>query len=228
MPNKVGAAAAGVHLRRGPRQLVPDEVSFYQDRVLPRLVDVALGRPFDPIRARVAAPLDGTVLEVGFGSGLNVPHYPAAVSKVVAVDPSLVGRKLAEGRLAASPIPVEFAGTDGQDLPLDDGIVDHALITWTLCTIPDPSRSLAEMHRVLKRGGHLHFVEHGLSPNPRAARWQHGLTPVWRHFAGGCHLDRPIDRLITSAGFALVQLDRYRFSWPEPFTYLYEGVAEKP
>jgi SAM-dependent methyltransferase len=202
-------------------------VSFYRDRVLPRLVDVALGRPFDPIRARIAAPLDGTVLEVGFGSGLNVPHYPPTVAKVVAVDPSLAGRKLAAGRLAASPVPVEFAGIDGQDLPLEDSSVDHALITWTLCTIPDASRSLAEVHRVLRPGGRLHFVEHGLSPNPGAARWQHRLTPLWRHVAGGCHLDRPVDHLVTCAGFDIARLDRYRFSWPEPFTYLYEGVAEK-
>lgn len=202
-------------------------MSFYTDRVLPKLVDVALGRAFDPIRARVAAPLAGTVLEVGFGSGLNVPHYPPAVTKVVAVDPSLGGRKLAAGRLAASPVPVEFTGVDGQDLPLEDDSVDHALITWSLCTIPDASRSLAEVHRALKPGGRLHFVEHGLSPNPGPARWQHRLTPLWRHVAGGCHLDRPIDHLVRSAGFDIAALNRYRYSWPEPFTYLYEGVAEK-
>ena len=202
-------------------------MSFYKDRVVPRLVDVALGRPFDPVRSRVAAPLEGTVLEVGFGSGLNVPHYPASVEKVLAVDPSLTGRRLAAGRLSASPVPVEFAGVDGQELALEDCSVDRALITWTLCTIPDPARSLTEVHRVLKPGGHLHFVEHGLSPRPAVARWQRLLTPLWRHLAGGCHLDRPIDRLVSGAGFDMVRLDRYRFAWPEPFTYLYEGIAEK-
>lgn len=190
-------------------------------------MDVTLGRPFDPIRARVAAPLEGTVLEVGFGTGRNVPHYPPTVVKVVAIDPCLAGRKLAAGRLAASPIPVDFAGLDGQDLPLDDGSVDQALITWTLCTIPDASRSLAEVRRVLKPGGRLHFVEHGLSPNAGPARWQHRLTPLWRHLAGGCHLDRPIDHLVANAGLDLRQLQCYRFAWPEPLTYLYEGVAEK-
>lgn len=190
-------------------------------------MDVALGRSFNAVRARVAAPLEGTVLEVGFGSGLNVPHYPSTVAKVVAVDPSLEGRKLAASRLAASPVPVEFAGLDGQDLPLEDHSVDHALITWSLCTIPHASRSLAEVHRVLRPGGRLHFVEHGLSPNPRAARWQHRLTPFWRHVAGGCHLDRPIDLLVQGAGFEINALDRYRFAWPEPFAYLYEGVAER-
>ena len=202
-------------------------MSLYRDRVLPRLVDVVLGRQYDTVRARVAAPLDGTVLEVGFGSGRNVPHYPCSVTRVVAIDPSLAGRKLAASRLAASAVPVEFAGLDGQQLPLEDRSVDHALITWTLCTIPDPARCLAEVHRVLKPGGRLHFVEHGLSPNPRVERWQHRLTPLWRHVAGGCHLDRPIDRLLTSAGFDIDRLDRYRFSGPELITYLYEGVAGK-
>lgn len=202
-------------------------MSWYRDQVLPRTIDVALGRRFDTIRARVAAPLEGTVLEVGFGSGLNVPHYPPSVARVVAVDPSLTGRKLAAGRLAASPVPVEFAGLDGQRLPLEDQSVDHALITWTLCTIPDPARSLSEVHRALKPGGRLHFVEHGLSPNPRVERWQHRLTPLWRHVAGGCHLDRPIDGLLRDAGFDIARLDRYRFSRPELVTYLYEGVATK-
>jgi ubiquinone/menaquinone biosynthesis C-methylase UbiE len=202
-------------------------VGIYGDRVLPRLVDLSLGPSFDPIRARVAAPLEGTVLEVGFGSGRNVPHYPPTVAKVVAVDPSLGGRRLAAPRLADSPVPVEFAGPDGQDLPLEDGSVDHALLTWTLCTIPDPSRSLAEVHRVLKPGGRLHFVEHGLSPNPGPARWQRRLTPLWRRVAGGCHLDRPIDQLVADAGFVIPRLDRYRFGWPEAFSYLYEGVAER-
>jgi SAM-dependent methyltransferase len=105
--------------------------------------------------------------------------------------------------------------------------VDNALITWSLCTIPDASRALAEVHRVLGPGGRLHFVEHGLSPNPGPARWQRRLTPLWRHLAGGCHLDRPIDQLVSNAGFDLARLDRYRFSWPEPFAYLYEGVADK-
>lgn len=202
-------------------------MSLYQDYVLPRLIDVALGRAFNPIRARVAAPMEGVVLEVGFGTGLNVPHYPPAVAKVVAIDPSMAGRKLAARRLAASPVPVEFAGLDGQQLPLQDASVDHALITWSLCTIPDAFQALAEVHRVLVPGGRLHFVEHGLSPNPGPARWQRRLTPLWRHVAGGCHLDRPIDHLVSDAGFSLARLDRYRFSWPEPFAYLYEGVAEK-
>ncbi len=202
-------------------------MSIYGDRVLPRLVDVALGRGVDPIRARVAAALEGTVVEVGFGSGRNVPHYPTTVQRVVAIDPSLVGRRLAARRLAASPVPVEFAGLDGQDLPLDDASVDHALITWTLCTIPDAPRSLAEVRRVLRPGGRLHFVEHGLSSNPASARWQRRLTPFWRHVAGGCHLDRPIDELVSNAGFDLVELERYRFSRPELIGYLYEGIAEK-
>jgi ubiquinone/menaquinone biosynthesis C-methylase UbiE len=139
-------------------------VSVYDDHVLPRLVDLVLGRPFEKTRARVAAGLAGEVLEVGFGSGRNVPHYPSAVTRVLAVEPAAAGRRLAAERVAASKVPVEFVGLDGQNLPLANESVDHVLVTWTLCTIPDVQRALDEMRRVLRPGGSLHFVEHGRSP----------------------------------------------------------------
>lgn len=198
---------------------------FYEERVLPRLIDVALGRPMEEIRSRVAAGLAGTVLEVGFGSGRNVPHYPAAVTSVLAVDPSLGARRLAAGRVAARGVRVDYAGLDGQELLLDAGIADHALLTWTLCTIPDPGRALAELRRVLKPGGTLHFVEHGRSPRQEVACWQDRLTPAWSKIAGGCHLNRPIDTLLEGAGFRLERLDRYVASRPSAFGYFYEGTA---
>lgn len=203
-------------------------MGWYAERIVPRLTDRVMGgRPFAPIRARVAAGLHGRVLEVGFGSGLNLPHYPAAVTEVLAVDPAMLGRRLAADRLAASPVPVDFVALDGQQIPLDDGSVDQALVTWSLCTIPDPLRALEEIRRVLRPGGSLHFVEHGRSPDPAIARRQDLFTPVQRRVAGGCHLNRQIDRLVTDSGFELTRLETYAMPGPKTASYLYEGVATK-
>jgi ubiquinone/menaquinone biosynthesis C-methylase UbiE len=203
-------------------------MGWYRDQVLPRCTDILLGgREFTPVRARVAADLAGKVLEIGFGSGLNVPHYPAAVTLVQAVDPATVGRKLAARRLAASQVPVEFIGLDGQTLPLESASVDHVLVTWTMCTIPDVDSALREMHRVLRPGGQVHFVEHGRSPDPGVARWQDRLTPLQRRLFGGCHLNRPIDRLLSRAGFSLTRMDNYYLAGLKPLGYSYEGVATK-
>ena len=153
-------------------------MGFYQNRILPRITNAALGgREFARVRQRVTAGLAGEVLEIGFGSGLNVPYYPAEVKRVRAVNPATAGRRLAARRLAASPVPVEFAGLDGRALPVETGSVDHVLITWTMCTIPDVQTAVAEMHRVLRPGGELHFAEHGRSPDPGVARWQDRLAP---------------------------------------------------
>lgn len=202
-------------------------VGWYEERVLPRLIDVALGRALEPTRARVTAKLSGEVLEVGFGSGRNVPHYPRAVTRVLAVDPAERGRVIAARRLAASRVPVEFIGLDGQSLPLADESVDHVLVTWTLCTIPDVGRALREMHRVLRSDGRLHFVEHGRSADAKAARNQDRLTPLWGRVAGGCHLNRAIPELVAEAGFRVEELDSYRGAGSETFARMYEGVAGK-
>lgn len=195
--------------------------------VVPRIVDVACGtKQAHEVRERVCAGLAGEVLEIGFGSGLNLPHYPPAVMRVLAVEPSDVGLRLARDRIAASPIEVQRTGLDGQALPLDDASVDNALSTWTLCTIPDAVAALAEVRRVLRPGGRLHFAEHGLAPDARVVRWQHRLEPVQRRVAGGCHLTRPITRLLVDAGFTVDRLDNsYEKGTPKPFGYLYEGVA---
>lgn len=203
-------------------------MGFYEDRVLPRLVDLALrGRAFERVRARVASDLEGEVLEVGFGSGRNVPHYPDAVRRVRAVEPAAAGWKLAVDRIAARDLPVESIGLDGQELPLQDSSVDHVLTTWTLCTIPDVDRALREVLRVLRPGGSLHFAEHGRSPDPKVARWQDRLTPIQRRVAGGCHLNRPIDELIATSGLELTSLDNYSLPGPSAFGYMYEGTATK-
>jgi len=179
------------------------------------------------VRSRVAAGLSGEVLEIGFGSGLNIPHYPTGLSRVLAVDPAITGRKLAARRVAACPVTIDYIGLDGQALPVQDASVDHALSTWTLCTIPDAGRALAEIRRVLRPGGALHFAEHGLAPDPNVARWQRRLTPVQRRVAGGCHLDRRIDDLVAAAGFKVIRLETYYLSGPRALGYIYEGVATR-
>jgi ubiquinone/menaquinone biosynthesis C-methylase UbiE len=205
-----------------------ERMGIYQDQILPRITDAVMNRrEFAAIRSRVCAGLDGQVLEVGFGSGLNVLHYPSAVARVRAVDPATVGRKLAARRVAASPVPVDYIGLDGQSLPAEPDSVDHVLVTWTLCTIPDVRLALSEIYRVLRPGGSLHFVEHGLSPDPRVARWQHRLTPVQRRLAGGCHLNRPIGQLVADSGFRLARLENYHAQGPKPYGYMFEGVALK-
>jgi len=203
-------------------------MGLYGDQVLPRVMDFVMRRgELTPIRARVAASLDGDVLEVGFGSGLNVPHYPPAVDHVQAVDPATVGRRLAAQRVVASGVSVDYVDLDGQALSLPSASVDHVLTTWTLCSIPDVDRALSEIRRVLRTGGMFHFVEHGRSPDPKVAGWQDRLTPFQRRVAGGCHLNRPIDQLVLNSGLELIRLDNYYAKGPRAFGYMFEGVATK-
>lgn len=203
-------------------------MGIYQDQFLPRFTNKVMNRrDLQPIRDRVCAGLTGEVLEIGFGSGLNVPHYPTAVTRVRVVDPATLGRRLAAVRVAASPVPVEYVGLDGQAIPLDSASIDHVVSTWTLCTIPDVERALGEVRRVLRPGGSLHFVEHGLSPDARVARWQDRLTPLQRRLAGGCHLNRPIDRIIAGSGLELAGLNNYYVEGPKSMGYSFEGRAVK-
>ena len=183
-------------------------MGVYSDHVLPRVIDVACGMKTNhPHRERVCAGLEGEVVEIGFGSGLNVPFYPASVSRIAAVEPADIGWKLARKRLAATDVPVERAGLDGQSLPFPDNSFDNALSTWTMCTIPDLDAALAELRRVLRPGGRLHFVEHGLAPDEKVQRWQHRLEPIQKRLFGGCHLTRPIVDRLKGAGFEIEDLD---------------------
>jgi len=160
-----------------------------------------------PLRRRVCEGLAGEVVEIGFGSGHNVPFYPATVTGVAAVEPADTSWRLAGKRLRASSVPVRRSGVDGQSLPFEDDSFDAALSTWTLCTIPDVAAALGEVRRVLRPGGTLHFLEHGLAPDERVRRWQRRLDPVQTRIAGGCHLTRPIVELLTAAGFTIRELD---------------------
>ena len=183
-------------------------MGVYANHVLPRIIDVACNtRESKPLRRRVCEGLHGEVVEVGFGSGLNIPFYPASVTGVAAVEPADLGWKLAHDRLAATSIPVERSGLDGQALPFPDDSFDAALSTWTLCSIAEVSTALRELRRVLKPGGKLHFVEHGLAPDESVRRWQHRLDPLQYRLAGGCHLTRPTVQLLTDAGFTVGELD---------------------
>jgi ubiquinone/menaquinone biosynthesis C-methylase UbiE len=205
-------------------------MGIYGEQVLPRIINVACGlKPLRPLRSRVCEGLQGRVVEVGFGSGLNIPHYPAAVTGVAAVEPADTGWKLAGKRLAGAPVPVERTGLDGQSLPLPDDSCDAALSTFTLCTIPDVNAALAEIRRVLKPGGNFHFLEHGLAPDENVRRWQHRLEPVQKRLFGGCHLTRSVADLLTGAGFTITELDTfYEKSAPKPIGAYSLGVAVAP
>jgi SAM-dependent methyltransferase len=179
-------------------------MGVYEDRVLPRILNRACGaKTLEPLRRRVCQGLAGDIVEIGFGSGLNVPFYPAAVTSVAAVEPCDLSWRLAGERLRASNVPVSRSGLDGQSLPFADDSLDAALSTWTLCTIPDVAAALSELRRVLKSGGTLRFLEHGLAPDEGVRRWQRRLDPVQQRIAGGCHLIRPIVDLLEAAGFTV-------------------------
>lgn len=185
-------------------------MGFYAERVVPRIVNVACGvKAVGPLRRRVCEGLAGEVVEIGFGSGHNVPFYPAAVTGVTAIEPSDVGWTLAAERVRASSVAVRRAGLDGQSLPFQDDSFDAALSTWTLCTIPDADAALREVRRVLKPGGTLHFLEHGLAPeeDENVRRWQRRLEPMEKRLFGGCHLTRPTVDMLTTAGFTITALD---------------------
>lgn len=202
-------------------------MGFYGERVFPRIMNRMMNtKQTRRIRSRVCAGLSGEVVEIGFGTGLNLPHLPPSVAVLRAVDPLKRGRTLAAERLASSPVSVEFVGLDGQSLPLNDESVDAALSTWTLCSIADPVAAVREIRRVLRPGGVFHFVEHGCSPDSRVLKWQRRLNPLQRRVACGCNLDRDIPAIVKAGGFTLDHLDTYYVKGdPKIFGWTFEGAA---
>ena len=201
-------------------------MSFYRRHVLPRLLHLAMQqKAFGPFRQRVIGAAEGRVLEVGIGSGLNLPLYGPSVRSVIGLEPSPELLHMARDRAASAPVPIELLEASAEAVPLDAASIDTVVTTWTLCTIPDAHRALAELKRVLKPGGALLFVEHGRAPEPGVARWQDRLDPLWRRVAGGCHLNRKIDELISGSGFRIDALANARLPGPRTNTFLYEGRA---
>jgi ubiquinone/menaquinone biosynthesis C-methylase UbiE len=204
-------------------------MGLWSDRLLPRLTDRLLDvEAVRRARAEVCAGLTGDVVELGFGSGLNVPHYPPTLGGVWAIDPSEVGLRLACRRIRESPVRVVHAGFTAETLPFPDGRFDCALSTFTLCTVPDVAQALRELYRVLTPGGAFHFLEHGRAPDADVARWQDRLAPLNRAVAGGCHLTRDIGSLIRDAGLEIEDYATYYGEGPRPFAYRYEGLARRP
>jgi ubiquinone/menaquinone biosynthesis C-methylase UbiE len=201
-------------------------MGIYCERILPVLIDAAMRqKTLGPYRQRVVGSAAGRVLEVGVGSGRNLPFYLQAAEEVIALDPSPKLLSMARAASAGASVRVRFLAGSAEEIPLPSKSVDTVLTTWTLCTIPDAVRALGEMRRVLKPGGRLLFVEHGQSPDRSVRRWQDRLTPVWRRIGGGCHLNRPIGALIVGSGFHLDRLETAYMRGPSPMTYMYEGAA---
>jgi ubiquinone/menaquinone biosynthesis C-methylase UbiE len=203
-------------------------MGFYAQYVLPRLIDLAMrNKEAARLRAEWIPHARGEVLEIGIGSGLNLPFYSPEVQRVYGVDPSVELQRMARKRVAARRLPVEFLSQSAEEpLPLPNASVDTVVVTWTICSIPNVEQALRQMKRVLKPSGRLIFLEHGRSPDPSVVAWQDRLTPLWKTFTGGCHLNRKVDELITAAGFQIAELKTCYLSGPRPMSYIYQGFAQ--
>lgn len=214
-----------------PESLLPESrrekgLNFYEHWILPPLLDWVMRQPqLEKYRREVVGSARGRVLEIGVGSGLNLPFYSKQVEIVIGIDPSPRLLAMTRQRAAASEVEAKLIQATAAAIPLADGTIDTVVMTWTLCSIPDPLLALSEMRRVLKPDGRLLFIEHGLCPEVGIERWQHRLTPIWRRVSGGCHLDRKMDDLIRSVGFELTELRNEYADGPRIFTYMYEGCA---
>jgi len=201
-------------------------MGFYSDIMLPRLCDLAMrNKQLVPFRKRVIGAAEGRVLEVGVGSGLNLPFYRSPVREVLALEPAPRLVTMARSASPATDMPVRFLEASAEAIPLDEHSVDTVVTTWTLCSIPQAAMALAEMRRVLRPGGKLLFAEHGLAPDESVRRWQDRLTPAWRYIGGGCHLNRPIRTMIEGEGFRIDRIETGYIPGLKAMTFMYEGSA---
>lgn len=204
-------------------------MGLYADQVVPRAVGLVCGtRFFSPWRRRVCEGLSGDILEIGFGSGVNLTYLPKAVRRVVAVEPAVVARRLARSSTSRSAARITFVEAEDDRLPLEDDSLDGALCTFTLCTVAHPEVTLREIRRVLKPGAELHLLEHGLSPDPRTARWQHRLNGWEQRLAGGCQLTRDAATLARAVGFDVEVIEQRHAGGPRPWGYFTLARARKP
>jgi ubiquinone/menaquinone biosynthesis C-methylase UbiE len=203
-------------------------MGFYDEKILPRFINLACSsKPSMKQREKIVPHAAGDVLEIGFGSGLNVPFYDKQkVRKIFGLEPSEGMRKLAEERISESGLDIELIDLPGEEIPLEANSVDTVLITYTLCTIPDVTAALAGMRRVLKPGGKLLFSEHGKAPDEGVMRWQNRLNPAWRKIGGGCNMNRDIPAMIQEGGFRITEDERMYVPGPRIFSYTYWGSAE--
>jgi ubiquinone/menaquinone biosynthesis C-methylase UbiE len=201
-------------------------MGLYRKFILPRLIDVAMrSKEVAARRAELIPKACGAVLEIGIGSGLNLCLYPSTITRLAGVDPSAELLGMARHKLGGLPFPVELFCRSAENLPFDDRSFDTAVMTWTLCSIPNPMHALAEVRRVLRPDGQLLFLEHGLSPDPKVQAWQQRLTPICKRVGGGCHPNRKIDDLVRPAGFDIVELQTGYLPGPRPMTFTYQGIA---
>jgi ubiquinone/menaquinone biosynthesis C-methylase UbiE len=201
-------------------------VGFYDDQILPRVLNFAMGfKAIGEERRKALAEVRGSVLEIGFGSGHNLPYYPGRVEKLIAIDPSVVSAKLARKRIERVSFPVEYLALKGEEIPAASGSFDSVVSTFTLCTIPDVDVALRQIRRVLKPEGRFFFVEHGRSSEPRVQRWQDRMNGLQMFLCGGCHLNRNIEKLIADAGFEFLSLEKYYGKGPKISAHLYRGIA---
>ena len=212
-----------------PNSELQTHMGLYSRYIFPRIMHWSMSRPgLAEERRQVLAEVRGEVLEIGFGSGLNLPHYQPHVRKITAVDSNAGTLRLAARQLEQSPMEVEHIVVSSERLPMPDGSFDSVVSTFTLCSIADVTAALREVRRVLRPGGRYHFLEHGLSRETRIARWQHRCSPITRWFGEGCHLDRPIRRLVEAADFRAVQCDEHELSSLGKLGgYLYRGLATR-
>jgi ubiquinone/menaquinone biosynthesis C-methylase UbiE len=199
-------------------------MGLYDRYILPHLLNLAMRNgQLAFYRQRVISLASGRVLEIGVGSGLNLPFYNSRATGIIGLDPHPKLIDMASHQ--ASSVPTKILGGSAESIPVDTASIDTVVTTWTLCTIPDVMAALREMRRVLKPGGQLLFAEHGLAPEEGVRRWQHRLTPLWKGLAGGCHLDRPIAELVKTAGFEISRMETGYMRGPRPMTFMYEGSA---